>query len=476
MLQQVSEKIMHRVRWILTISWLIIIVSLLYDPWTVALTKADHPWSPLRINSQCIHFQGGCLTQQPYPLGATIFWGMIVPSGIFILLVFGHELWRRICPLSFLSQIPRALGWQRQFKRKNPQTGKVFYELAKVKSDSWLGKNYAYVQFAWLFVGLCGRILFFNSDRLILFSWLIFTIAAAITVGYLYGGKSWCNYFCPMAAVQRIYSEPSGLLASKAHMSDQLITQSMCRVVLPDGKEQSACVACQNPCIDIDAERSYWENLNKPSEIFIRYAYLGLVVGYFVYYYLYAGSWDYYFSGIWAQQSNQLSSLFTPGFYIFGKTIHVPKLLAVPMTLGAFTFCGLRLGKWLEKCFKGFKMSQDILRHRIFTVCTFSSFNFFFIFARRPLIVLLPLWTQHIYNLGLVALSTLWLYKTWQRTPRLYAKENLRNRLYRRLEELQLDISPFLEGRSLSELNIHEIYILAKTLPSFSLAEKPKES
>uniref|UniRef100_UPI0025E7F049 cyclic nucleotide-binding domain-containing protein n=1 Tax=Chamaesiphon sp. GL140_3_metabinner_50 TaxID=2970812 RepID=UPI0025E7F049 len=156
----------------------------------------------------------------------TLFWGAIVPSSIFILLVFGHEVWRRICPLSFLSQIPRALGKQRQFKRKNPNTGKVRYELAKVKSDSWLGRNYPYVQFSWLFVGLCGRILFFDADRLVLALWILFTIAAAITVGYLYGGKSWCNYFCPMAPVQQIYSEPGGLLSSKAHISDTSITQA----------------------------------------------------------------------------------------------------------------------------------------------------------------------------------------------------------------------------------------------------------
>ncbi|MFM7370491.1 MAG: 4Fe-4S binding protein, partial [Sphaerospermopsis kisseleviana] len=168
---------------------------------------------------------------------------------------------RRICPLSFLSQIPRSLGWQRQIKREDPKTGKIRYELVKIKPDSWLGKNYSYVQFAWLFVGLCGRILFFNADRLMLTLWLLFTIAFAITVGYLYSGKSWCNYFCPMATVQRIYSEPGGLFSSQAHTSEQLITQSMCRTTLPDGKEKSACVACQNPCIDIDSERTYWSDL-----------------------------------------------------------------------------------------------------------------------------------------------------------------------------------------------------------------------
>ncbi|MFM2315459.1 MAG: hypothetical protein RLZZ04_4737, partial [Cyanobacteriota bacterium] len=294
MFSQLPESRMHWIRWILTIAWLLVIASLFYDPWTSALTEPNHPWSPLRLPNNCIQVQGVFLAEKPYPLGTTIFWGVIVPAAIFILLVFGHELWRRICPLSFLSQIPRALGWQRQFKRENKKTGKVRYELAKVNADSWLGRNYLYLQFGWLFVGLCGRILFFNADRLVLAGWMLFTIAAAIAVGYFYGGKSWCQYFCPMAPVQSIYSEPGGLLSSKAHMSTQSITQSMCRTVQSDGQEQSACVACQNPCIDIDAERTYWNSLNKPETTFLRYGYVGLVIGYFSYYYLYAGNWNYY--------------------------------------------------------------------------------------------------------------------------------------------------------------------------------------
>ena len=195
MFAQLPEPQMHRIRWILTISWLIVIGSLLYDPYTSVLTEPTHPWSPLRLTNTCAQVQGKCLIEQPYPLGTTLFWGAIVPAAVFILLVFGHELWRRICPLSFLSQIPRALGWQRQLKRETKKTGKVRYELAKVQADSWLGRNYFYVQFGWLFIGLCGRILFFNADRLILASWMLFTIAAAIAAGYFYGGKSWCQYF-----------------------------------------------------------------------------------------------------------------------------------------------------------------------------------------------------------------------------------------------------------------------------------------
>ncbi len=469
-----SERRMHWVRWGVAIAWLLIIASLFYDPWTAALTVPNHSWSPLRLTEGCIDVQGTCLTEQPYPLGTTLFWGAIVPSAIFILLVFGHEVWRRICPLSFLSQIPRALGWQRQFKRENLKTGKVRYELAKVKPESWLGKNYPYVQFGWLFVGLCGRILFFNADRLVLAGWLLFTIAAAIFVGYWYGGKSWCNYFCPMAPVQQIYSEPGGLFSSKAHMSDQTITQSMCRTVLPDGKEQSACVACQNPCIDIDSERAYWDGLSKPETSFIRYGYIGLVIGYFVYYYLYAGDWNYYFSGAWARQSDQLASLFSPGFYLFGQAINIPKIVAVPLTLGGFTAIAYRCGRWIENYVKAYsrrhqaRLTSEVIRHRIFALGTFGIFNFFFIFGGRPIVQVLPAWVQYTYDMGLVLVSTLWVYKTWRRSPDLYTREGLASRFRKQLEKLGLNVSQFLEGRSISDLNTHEVYVLAKVLPGFT--------
>lgn len=474
MFPKMSEKRMHWVRWFLTVSWLLVIASLFYDPWTLQLTEPSHPWSPLRLKDQCILVQGKCLVENPYPLGTTIFWGAIVPGAIFILLIFGHEMWRRICPLSFLSQIPRALGKQRQFKRESSKTGKVRYELAKIAPDSWLGRNYSYLQFGWFFVGLCGRILFFNADRTVLALWLLLTIAAAITVGYLYGGKSWCNYFCPMAPVQRIYSEPGGLFSTQAHTSSEMITQSMCRTILPDGKEQSACVACQNPCIDIDAERVYWNSLTKPEESFLRYGYVGLVIGYFIYYYLYAGSWDYYFSGAWSRQTDQLSSLLSPGFYLFGQPVNIPKLIAVPLTLGGFTALGYHLGRWVETQIRLYgrnhelNLSADMVRHRIFTLCTFGIFNFFFIFGGRPLLQLLPVWGQYMFDLALVLLSTIWAYKTWQRSPDLYSREGLASRFRKQLEKLQLNITEFLEGRSLNDLSANEVYILAKVLPGFS--------
>jgi 4Fe-4S binding domain len=480
MFSRLSESLMHQVRWFLTIAWLLVIASLFYDPWSSVLTEPNHPWSLLRLPAGCTQVRDVCINEYPYPLGTTIFWGAGIPAVIFILLVFGHELWRRICPLSFLSQIPRALGWQRQIRQENQKTGQVRYTLAKIDPNSWFGRNHHYIQFGWLFIGLCGRILFFNADRYWLAGWLLLTIAAAMLVGYLYKGKSWCQYFCPMAPVQEIYSQPGGLLSSQAHLSEQNITQSMCRTVLPNGQEQSACVACQSPCVDIDAENVYWESLDRPETLHVRYGYVGLAIGYAVYYYLYAGNWTYYFSGAWLRDSNQLASLFSPGFYLFHHAINIPKLLAVPLVIGGFTSIGYWLGRRIENCVKSYgrrnhgDWDMRIIRHRLFTLCTFGIFNFFFVFGWRPLVLLLPSSVQYVYNLGLVLLSSLWLCTTWGRSPELYARENLAGRFRKQLEKLQVNFAQFLEGRALRELNTHEVYVLAKFLPDF-IREKRRE-
>ncbi|MEM9008724.1 MAG: 4Fe-4S binding protein, partial [Cyanobacteria bacterium P01_F01_bin.86] len=283
MLAKVSERAMHWSRWTLLIGWGIIIVSLFYDPVSIQLTAPDNLASPLSLDlERCIQVQAQCLQESPYALGAPIFWNIIIPASIFILLVFGHDSWRRICPLAFISQTPSALGWVRRHKRTNPITGKALYKTVKVAKDSWLGRNHLYLQFGLFYLGLCSRILFINSHRIALGSVLITTIVAALTVGFLYGGKTWCQYFCPMAPVQKIYAEPRGLLNSTAHEGErQLISQSMCRTVTPGGKEKVACVGCKSFCIDIDAERSYWQSIHKTQQQGLYYGYVGIVLGYF---------------------------------------------------------------------------------------------------------------------------------------------------------------------------------------------------
>ena len=465
----ISEKQMQHFRWLLTTGWLLLIFSLFYDPYSLKLTEVNLEWSIFRLNTdECVLIQGVCSQENPYPVGVAVFWGIIVPSAIFIFLVFGHDLWRRVCPLSFLSQIPKALGIQRQIKRINSKTGTYRYELAKVKNNSWLAKNYLYVQFGLLYLGLCSRILLLNSDRFFLGLFILLAIISAIIVGYLYGGKSWCNYFCPMAPVQKFYCEPRGLFNSKAHDSTQRITQSMCRTTNVKQEEKSACVACQSPCIDIDAERDYWNSIDQKDRQFLHYAYPGLVVGFFLYFYLYAGNWNYYFSGVWTHEENLLDNLFQPGFYIFEHSIPIPKLVAVPLTLGLFTILGYWLGKKLEKKYKAYLfrrnqfVDQKQLKHRTFSICKLFTFNFFFIFGGQSFI---PDQLIYPFDFVIIFLSSLWFYRTWSRSFDEYNREKLSATFRKKLDTFDLNIEDLLEGKSIESLNTDEVYVLAKIIP-----------
>lgn len=499
MLNKLPEKQMHLIKYLLALGWLTLICSLFYDPISPLLTDPANLSSPFRLPpidqlidqsvpslgvdwqsfqrftadpNICVQIQGKCIPEQPYGMGARIFWAMIVPIGLVIIHIFGHELWRRICPLSFFSQIPRALGIQRKRKVKT-ESGRGRTELVIVDKDSWLGRNYLYLQFGLFFIGLNLRILFVNSDRLALGLFLLFTIGAAITVGYLYAGKSWCQYFCPMAPVQMVYTGPRGLLDSHAHLGQQRlgITQSMCREVDKSGQEKSACVSCQSPCIDIDSERTYWEKITSHDQKLLYYGYVGLVISFYFYYYLYSGNWKYYYSGAWTHEETQISTLFSPGFYINGQALPIPKLIACPLTLGVFCLGTYLIGELVERCYKfylrkaGKQLSLSQIRHNMFTLSTVVAWNIFWTFGSRPNLALLPPVIERLITGFLVICSGLWLYQTWGRSEEQYQRESVANKLRRQLDKLGINIANFL-NRQVDELKPDEVFVLAKVIPA----------
>ncbi|PZV15916.1 MAG: cyclic nucleotide-binding protein [Pseudanabaena sp.] len=479
MFQKVSEKQMHYVRWLLAIGWLILIFSMFYDPISYHLTDPNDPnmlLSPFRIKKElgCVQFQDTCDNLEPYAMGARLFWGIIVPLVIFMVLIFGHEAWRRICPLMFVSQIPRALGWQRRRRVVDPLTNIVRSEPVTISKNSWLGRNSLYVQFGLLFLGLNVRLLFVNSDRLALGIFLCLTILVAVTIGFLYGGKSWCHYFCPMAPVQVVYTGPRGLLASEAHQNQESgITQSMCRTVDRAGKEKSACVSCQSPCFDIDAERSYWDGIYRSDRKFLYYSYLGLVIGFYAYFTLYSGNPNFLAGGVW-DETDQFSMLLQPGFYISGQAIPIPKIFAVPLTLTTTTLITYVIGRQIERSYKRYSKRHNLvltasqIQHRAFTLCAFISFNLLFWMGVNPTLGWLPTFEQQFIGWMAVIASTLWFYRTFWRTSQMYARESLATSLRRQLSKLAFDFSKVLEGRSLADLKPDEVYVLAKTLPELT--------
>lgn len=482
MLHQISETTMHRVRWVLTLGWFVLIASFFYDPITPMFTHPDAVGSAFRLNPEtyldperCVKIREMCILEKPFPMGAIIWWAMIVPAGIFIIFVFGHEFWRRICPLSFLSQIPRALGIQRKRKIVDPVTGKIRVKLVMIGENSWLGRNHLYVQFGLFVLGLGLRILYVNSDRIALGSFLIFSILCAILIGYLYAGKSWCNYFCPMSIVQTIYTGPRSLLGSQNYQLPKgKSTQSMCRMINPQtGQEQSACVSCKSPCIDIDSEKAYWTELNKPGRRLMHYGYLGMVIAFYLYYFLYAGNWDYYFTGAWTHEEDQVAKAFDIGFYIYGQAIPIPKAVAVYLTYAVFIIVLYVIGLIAEKLCRRFvkwgrrAISAEHAQHLVFTIFTTASFWTFFSYGSRPAVNRLPYYPLLGFNALIVLVGSMWLYRTIRRTRTQYERENMTSSLRKQLQKLALD-PMLLEGRLLDELSPDEIYTLVKVLQGFS--------
>jgi hypothetical protein len=477
MLNNVPEKTMHRIRWLLVIGWLVLIASFFYDPITPLFTQPDNLASPFRVRpDHCIKLRELCLPQTTFSMSAIIWWAMIVPSGIFILMVFGHEFWRRICPLSFLSQIPRALGIQRRRKVVDPVTGEMRREVVAITENSWLGRNHLYVQSGLFFLGLVLRILYINSDRTALGSFLILTILCAILVGYLYAGKSWCHYFCPMAPVQLVYTGPRSLLGSKALQQGTKapITQSMCRTVNPQtGQEQSACVGCKAPCLDIDAEKTYWAELRKPGRRIVQYGYLGMVIAFYLYYFLYAGNWDYYFTGAWTHEEDQVARVFDTGFYIYGHALPIPKAIAVIITfavLAAITYVIGLIAERLCRIFvvwKGRPISAEQAQHVVFTLFTVVSFWTFFSYGARPSLNRLPHYPLLTFNALIVLVGSIWLYRTLRRTRGQYERESMVVSLRQQLQKLPLDPA-LLGGRTFDELTPDEVYTLVKVMQGVS--------
>ncbi|MFO1524800.1 MAG: 4Fe-4S binding protein [Turneriella sp.] len=469
MFAKAPESRMLSVRLILLAAWIVLIVSLFWDPVTVSLTEPNSG-TPFRIKDTPVAVQGQVLEQKPYAMGARMFWTMVLPCVPLFMMLFGHEAWRRICPLSLSSRIPYYLKFQWMRKVFNRQTGRVERKAAVISQDSFVARWHFPLQFMFLTAGVTARLLFINSDRSALAFFFIGIIAAAFITGIFYAGKTWCNYFCPIATIQKIYTSPRGVLESKAHTPKQLVSQSMCRSIGKDG-DQPACVACASPCPDIDLERTYWETYTQPGTRFTYYGYTGMVLMFYVYYYLYSGSWDYYFSGAWTHEENaQMNQLMNPGFFVAGMLVPIPKILAAPLAMLACIFatyafwCGVewiytRIARKVKPA-----IGDDEIRHHMLIICAWATINIFYLFAGRPNIALMPHWLQTTINTFIVTVTTIWMGRNILRKATDHTDESLAATLRIRLKQAGAAIKEYTRGRTVDELSAGEVNVLAKVV------------
>lgn len=340
--------------------------------------------------------------------GNRILWTMAIASLPLFWVVAGYHVWRRICPLAVVGQLGRLLG--------RPGTRKV---------DGWLAENYLFLQLGLMIVGLTLRLTVTNGSAVWLSGFLITVVVAAAIVSLIYGGKTWCNFICPVGVVEKMYTEPARNAAGAGELSSQC----------------SPCVACKKHCPDIDLEQGYWKELPDRGRL-VYFAWPGLVVAFYVYYWLYAGTWDYYFSGAWTYERTQPQTWLDDGFHFIGG---IPRVVAAPLTLIVFGAASALLFVGLEKL--AWKLSArrrpqaaDVaeaklqLRHQMLAVAGFTAFNAFYFFAGQPSLRRLPGWVVTGIGAIVVFSSAAIFFRRFRRREAEYVQEKFAQKILKKWE------------------------------------------
>jgi hypothetical protein len=323
--------------------------------------------------------------------GPRLFWTMALPLVPIGFVIAGFHAWRRVCPLAFFGLIGRRLG------RKPRRVGK------------WVEQWFFVISFVFLAVMFVFRLVVINGDG----AWMGATlIGVGLLAGFanaFYTGKTWCNFFCPVAVVERIYTEPNSL----HHESN-----SQC----------ATCTACKRDCPDIDQENAYWKNVTAKQRRFAFYAFPGLVLAFYTYYYLRAGNWEAYFDGKWTVTPASSEMLWGSGFYFWPQ---VPAVVAATLTLAGFSAISYGLFWMLERIVGHFVEDAERRDHIVFTIAAFSAFNVFYLFAGAPGLINLP-GAPRLVAFVVPLVATLFLFKRLARTRGRYMMEKNVKRLLKK--------------------------------------------
>jgi hypothetical protein len=340
-------------------------------------------------------------------LAGRVVWTVCIALLPLFIVLGGYHPWRRICPLAWFAQLPARLG--RPGERR---------------ASSWLQANYYYVVFAVFIVSLWLRLVATNGDGPALGSFLVLISLAALLSGVFYTGKTWCNYLCPVSFVEKVYTEPRGLRPT---------SNSQC----------AKCTACKSSCPDINQENGYWKEILSPPKRGVYFAFPGLVFSFYFYYYLQAGTWEYYFGGAWTHEPYVFRRAFftgydahTAGFYFLPA---VPRAAAALLTLLLGALLSFALFSVLERavaaCWRRRQGNPDdsAVRHQMLTVTAFAAFITFYTFAGAPTIRLLS-GAPHLFQILVVATGTLFLARRLTRRQQAFAEETLARQIIRRWE------------------------------------------
>ncbi len=339
--------------------------------------------------------------------GNRLLWTVGIAALPLFWIVAGYHVWRRICPLAVVGQLGRLLG--------RPGTRKV---------SGWLAERYLLFQFGLLVAALALRLIATNGSATWLAGFLIVVVIAAALVSFVYGGKTWCNVFCPVGVVEKLYTEPSAKVAGG-----------------PATSQCAPCVACKKHCPDIDLEQGYWKEMHGGDRRLVYFAWPGVVVAFYAYFWLCAGTWAYYFDGSWAYERTLPASWLDPGFHFAHA---VPRVAAAPLTLvvGGLASYALfaavehllwrRRGRGLDG--QAADEARGLLRHQLLVVAGLVAFNAFYFFAGQPSLRRLPGWAVHGWSVAVVFASAAIFFRRFRRRESEHVQEKFAQKILKKWE------------------------------------------
>ncbi len=157
--------------------------------------------------------------------GFALFWKVLIPA-LPLLFAIAPGIWRQVCPMAFLNQIPRTFGFSQE------RTLPVHF------------KNTAYFISVLLFFFLVSlRHVYFNKEPAALLILIFGALALAFLGGVFFKGRSgWCGTFCPLAPIQKAYG----------HAPILTVRNGYC----------PSCVGCQKNCYDFNPRAAFLSDLS----------------------------------------------------------------------------------------------------------------------------------------------------------------------------------------------------------------------
>jgi polyferredoxin len=321
------------------------------------------------------------------------FWTVALPVLVLFIVLAGFYPWRSVCPLAAFGEIGRWLPRRKQ--RRVP---------------AWFERNHIVLPFAFLTTMLVVRHVATNGDGRWIAGLLAGLAAAALLTNVLFTGKTWCNFVCPVGFIERIYTDPSSLVRSRAN--------SQC----------VRCTACKKSCPDIDQENNYWREIAQRGRRFATYSFPGVVFAFYWYFQLRAGDWEAYFDGRWTRRIADRELVLGPGFFFAPR---VPAVVAAAATL---VLCGLAsyvLFLAIEAGVRRFVPNRERCRHIVLSIAAFTAFSVFYVFAGAPTLRRIPGGTRTFAFLT-PAVAVAVLARRWTRTREGFVREKIAGRLTRK--------------------------------------------